>query len=548
MARKQRRRIASRGSVNTIILKSLVNGDKYGYEIIKDVEKYSNGTIKLKQPSLYSSLSRFEDKGIVSSYWGDSDIGGRRHYYHLTENGVKYYQKEVLKIKDDFEDEDEKPNQNEDVVIKNQLDSTPTAIEIPSNDIPAIVDFTPKPEEVIIPDHNFYSKTPIDNKDIEVKEVIVDTTPWKELSDRVKISNSKIAKSKYKKLHYKAPMKSHVVILDKDGIYKLRDSDYKNNKETVTKSKIIDNVIKRHNVNYGYPYYTETQKQSPIKTELTEEEKRQRNENFLAKFNKITENKIAEKNLYCEPKPTPPQPKVEEERIDYRSKLDILTNQNYEENTDECLEENNIFNYVDDDSELEDNDNFIDLEPTEFDSKVTNTKYIEEINNYVSEEPVKIAKYESKNSYLTKDRSYVLINKVKFIFGIILTLLMIAETTISMVVFNNLGLIGDNDNIIFIFSYVITGILAMSYILPFIFNSSTRKLNTFKYKYSIALGILTFLICTVLIYCINALNGFQIDNFNYFAVKLILPMILSFNFVICPPIYGAIVNSKRFYD
>ena len=39
MSRKRRKRIASRGSVNNIILKTLLNGDKYGYEIIKEVEK-----------------------------------------------------------------------------------------------------------------------------------------------------------------------------------------------------------------------------------------------------------------------------------------------------------------------------------------------------------------------------------------------------------------------------------------------------------------------------------------------------------------------------
>ena len=82
MARRKKKRIASRGSVNNAILKTLINGDKYGYEIIKEVEQLSEGSIILKQPSLYSSLSRFEEKGYVTSYWGDSDIGGRRHYYH----------------------------------------------------------------------------------------------------------------------------------------------------------------------------------------------------------------------------------------------------------------------------------------------------------------------------------------------------------------------------------------------------------------------------------------------------------------------------------
>ena len=106
MARKKRKKVASRGSVNNIILRTLVNGDKYGYEIIKEVEEYSEGKIVLKQPSLYSSLTRFEEKKFVSSYWGDSDIGGRRHYYHLTDEGLEYYKRVVLKETDIDEEED----------------------------------------------------------------------------------------------------------------------------------------------------------------------------------------------------------------------------------------------------------------------------------------------------------------------------------------------------------------------------------------------------------------------------------------------------------
>lgn len=83
---------ASRGFVNNIILESLMTGDKYGYEIIKEVEDKSGGKIILKQPSLYSSLKRFEQRGLISSYWGDSDVGGRRHYYTITELGKQYVQ------------------------------------------------------------------------------------------------------------------------------------------------------------------------------------------------------------------------------------------------------------------------------------------------------------------------------------------------------------------------------------------------------------------------------------------------------------------------
>ena len=80
-----------RGHIDTIILNILAEGDRYGYEICKEVEIKSNGTYELKQPTLYSCLKRLEDKGLISSYWEDSDIGGKRHYYKLTDEGIKTY-------------------------------------------------------------------------------------------------------------------------------------------------------------------------------------------------------------------------------------------------------------------------------------------------------------------------------------------------------------------------------------------------------------------------------------------------------------------------
>lgn len=82
-----------RGHIDTIILKALFEGDKYGYEICKEVEEKSGGTYELKQPTLYSCLKRLESQKLISSYWTDSEIGGKRHYYKLTDLGKETYQK-----------------------------------------------------------------------------------------------------------------------------------------------------------------------------------------------------------------------------------------------------------------------------------------------------------------------------------------------------------------------------------------------------------------------------------------------------------------------
>ncbi len=76
-----------RGHINTIILRALYDGDKYGYEIMSEIERKSHGQYSLKEPSLYSALKRLEKNGYVTSYWGGSVAGGRRKYFSLTDEG-----------------------------------------------------------------------------------------------------------------------------------------------------------------------------------------------------------------------------------------------------------------------------------------------------------------------------------------------------------------------------------------------------------------------------------------------------------------------------
>lgn len=80
-----------RGHTDTIILRLLKDGDKYGYEISKLVYEYSNKTYELKEATMYSSLKRLENDAHITSYWGDETQGGRRKYYRITESGRELY-------------------------------------------------------------------------------------------------------------------------------------------------------------------------------------------------------------------------------------------------------------------------------------------------------------------------------------------------------------------------------------------------------------------------------------------------------------------------
>lgn len=76
-----------RGHINTIILRCLYDEDKYGYDIINEIEKKSGGMYTIKQPTLYSALKRLESLKYVESYYGDVSNGGRRKYFSLTDLG-----------------------------------------------------------------------------------------------------------------------------------------------------------------------------------------------------------------------------------------------------------------------------------------------------------------------------------------------------------------------------------------------------------------------------------------------------------------------------
>lgn len=80
-----------RGHTDTIVLKILMDGDSYGYEIYKKIIEKSEGAYELKEATLYSSFRRLEKDGSITSYWGDETLGGRRKYYKITPLGENLY-------------------------------------------------------------------------------------------------------------------------------------------------------------------------------------------------------------------------------------------------------------------------------------------------------------------------------------------------------------------------------------------------------------------------------------------------------------------------
>lgn len=80
-----------RGYNDTIILHLLLEGDSYGYEISKEIERRSQGNYTIKETTLYSAFSRMEKNGYLVSYQGDETFGRKRTYYKITNDGREYY-------------------------------------------------------------------------------------------------------------------------------------------------------------------------------------------------------------------------------------------------------------------------------------------------------------------------------------------------------------------------------------------------------------------------------------------------------------------------
>lgn len=85
-----------RGHLETIILKLILEEDRYGYEISKCIKERTNEQFIIKEASLYSIVQRLEKKGAIASYMGKKTHGGKRRYYKITSLGKAYYKEKLI--------------------------------------------------------------------------------------------------------------------------------------------------------------------------------------------------------------------------------------------------------------------------------------------------------------------------------------------------------------------------------------------------------------------------------------------------------------------
>ena len=75
------------GTLDMLVLQTLVLGPAHGYTIADTIEKRSDAVLQVEQGSLYPALHRLENRGWIASFWGTSENNRKAKYYRLTPAG-----------------------------------------------------------------------------------------------------------------------------------------------------------------------------------------------------------------------------------------------------------------------------------------------------------------------------------------------------------------------------------------------------------------------------------------------------------------------------
>jgi PadR family transcriptional regulator PadR len=76
-----------KGAADTLVLSAFADGEKYGYQVVKELERRSEGFFSFKEGTLYPILHRLEKQGLLSGRWQTMPNGSERRYYALTARG-----------------------------------------------------------------------------------------------------------------------------------------------------------------------------------------------------------------------------------------------------------------------------------------------------------------------------------------------------------------------------------------------------------------------------------------------------------------------------
>ena len=81
-----------------LVLSTVREGPKHGYQIALDVESSSNGLFRFRHGTLYPILHRLEEEGFIDGTWSKEGGGRRRKVYRLTRSGSRHLSGETDRV------------------------------------------------------------------------------------------------------------------------------------------------------------------------------------------------------------------------------------------------------------------------------------------------------------------------------------------------------------------------------------------------------------------------------------------------------------------
>jgi transcriptional regulator len=85
------------GTLDMLVLQSLVLGPAHGYTIARLIQQRSDDLLQVGQGSLYPALHRLETRKWIASFWGTSENNRKARYYRLTPLGKRQLAAETSK-------------------------------------------------------------------------------------------------------------------------------------------------------------------------------------------------------------------------------------------------------------------------------------------------------------------------------------------------------------------------------------------------------------------------------------------------------------------
>jgi transcriptional regulator len=89
MPRDSRRSGLLQGTLDLLILRTLLFGPLHGHGIARHIQRTSEDVLLVEHGSLYPALYRLEKNGCITSRWEQTDKGREMRLYRLTTKGRK---------------------------------------------------------------------------------------------------------------------------------------------------------------------------------------------------------------------------------------------------------------------------------------------------------------------------------------------------------------------------------------------------------------------------------------------------------------------------